>query len=130
MDITLKQSEQVLTLARAKANEIGVPVNIAIVDNGGHLKALQRMDDALIGSLDVAIKKAKTAMLFRMNSEQVGEFLTPAAAAYGLENTNGGLLGFAGGMPIRSADQIIGYIGISGGAITQDFAIATAGNNI
>jgi uncharacterized protein GlcG (DUF336 family) len=130
MDITLTQSEQVLGQAKAKANEIGVPVNIAIMDTTGYLKTLQRMDDAFIGTIDVAIQKAKTAMLFRMNTEQVGEFLKPEAAAYGLENTNGGLVGFAGGMPIKQNGKIIGYIGVSGGAIPQDFSIATAGSII
>ncbi|MDB5126228.1 heme-binding protein [Mucilaginibacter sp.] len=130
MDITLTQSEQVLSQAKAKANEIGVPVNIAIMDTTGYLKTLQRMDDAFIGTIDVAIQKAKTAMLFRMNTEQVGEFLKPEAAAYGLENTNGGLVGFAGGMPIKQGGKIIGYIGVSGGAIPQDFSIATAGSII
>ncbi|MGF7039875.1 GlcG/HbpS family heme-binding protein [Mucilaginibacter lappiensis] len=130
MDITLTQSEQVLSLARSKAHEIGVPVNIVIMDTGGHLKALQRMDDAFIGSMDIAIQKAKTAMLFRMNSEQVGEFLKPEAATYGLENTNGGLVGFPGGMPIKLEGKIIGYIGVSGGAVPQDFSIATAGSVI
>jgi uncharacterized protein GlcG (DUF336 family) len=80
--------------------------------------------------MDIAVQKAKTAMLFRMNSEQVGEFLKPEAAAYGLENTNGGLLGFAGGMPIKLEGAIIGYIGVSGGAVPQDFSIATAGSII
>jgi uncharacterized protein GlcG (DUF336 family) len=130
MDITLNQSEQVLSLAKAKAHEIGIPVNIVIMDTGGHIKALERMDEAFIGSMDIAVQKAKTAMLFRMNSEQVGEFLKPEAAAYGLENTNGGLLGFAGGMPIKLEGAIIGYIGVSGGAVPQDFSIATAGSII
>jgi uncharacterized protein GlcG (DUF336 family) len=130
MNITLTQSEQVLSQAKAKANEIGVPVNIAIMDTTGYLKTLQRMDDAFIGTIDVAIQKAKTAMLFRMNTEQVGEFLKPEAAAYGLENTNGGLVGFAGGMPIKQGGEIIGYIGVSGGAVPQDFSIATAGSII
>lgn len=130
MEITLAQTEEVLRRAKAKAREIGVPVNIAIMDTGGHLKSLQRMDDALIGSLDIAIKKAKTAMLFRMPSEQVGEFLKPSAAAYGLENTNGGLVGFAGGLPIRQNGEIIGYIGVSGGAIPQDAIIAAEGSVI
>ena len=130
MEITLDQSIVLLVKAKVKALEIGVPVNIAIVDTGGHLKSLQRMDDALIGSLDIAIKKAKTAMLFRMPSEQVGQFLKPEAAAYGIENTNGGLVGFAGGLPIRHNDEIIGYIGVSGGAITQDAEIAAAGSVI
>jgi uncharacterized protein GlcG (DUF336 family) len=130
MEITLDQTDEVLRRAKAKAQEIGVPVNIAIMDTGGHLKSLQRMDNALIGSLDIAIQKAKTAMLFRMPSEQVGEFLKPEAAAYGLENTNGGLVGFAGGLPVRQNGEIIGYIGVSGGAVPQDAVIAAAGSVI
>jgi len=128
MEITLDQTDEVLRRAKAKAQEIGVPVNIAIMDTGGHLKSLIRMDNALIGSLDIAIQKAKTAMLFRMPSEQVGEFLKPEAAAYGLENTNGGLVGFAGGLPVRQNGEIIGYIGVSGGAVPQDAVIAAAGS--
>jgi uncharacterized protein GlcG (DUF336 family) len=130
MVISMDQSIVVLFKAKVKALEIGVPVNIAVMDTGGHLKSLQRMDDALIGSIDIAIQKAKTAMLFRMPSEKVGEFLKPEAAAYGIENTNGGLVGFAGGLPVRHNDKIIGYIGVSGGAITQDAAIAAAGSVI
>ncbi|HEY4108048.1 heme-binding protein [Puia sp.] len=130
MEITLEQANELQKKARARAMEIGIPVNIAIMDTGGHLKSLQRMDDALIGSLDIAIQKAKTAMLFRMPSEQVGQFLKPEAAAYGLEHTNGGLVGFAGGLPIRRDGEIIGYIGVSGGAIAQDAMIAAEGSII
>ena len=130
MDITLNQAEKALTLAHKKSQEIGVPVNIAIMDTGGHLKLLVRMDNALIGSLDIAIQKAKTAMLFRMPSESVGEFLKPEAHAYGLENTNGFLVGFAGGLPITSGSEIVGYIGISGGMISQDAVISKAGSVI
>jgi uncharacterized protein GlcG (DUF336 family) len=92
MEITLDQTDEVLRKAKAKAQEIGVAVNIALLDTGGHLKSLQRMDDAFIGSIDIAIRKAKTAMLFRMPSEQLGEFVKPEVAAYGLEYTNGGLV--------------------------------------
>ena len=79
MEITLDQTDEVLRKAKAKAQEIGVAVNIALLDTGGHLKSLQRMDDAFIGSIDIAIRKAKTAMLFRMPSEQLGEFLKPGS---------------------------------------------------
>jgi uncharacterized protein GlcG (DUF336 family) len=130
MELTLDQTDEVLRKAKAKAQEIGVAVNIALLDTGGHLKSLQRMDDAFIGSIDIAIRNAKTAMLFRMPSEQLGEFLKPEVAAYGLENTNGGLVGFAGGLPIKQNGNIVGYIGVSGGAISQDAAIATAGSVI
>ncbi len=110
----LEQAQHVLQLAMAKAMKIDVPVNIVVTDNTGYLKAFVRMDGAVIGSIDIAMQKAKTSMLFGMNSETVGEFLKPAANAYGLENTNGGLLGFAGGMPVRLDGHIVGFIGVSG----------------
>ena len=130
MNITLQQANQALQQAIGKASEINVPVNIVIVDNTGYLKAFARMDDALIGSIDIALQKAKTSMLFRMDSEAVGDFLKPEAKAYGLELTNGGLLGFAGGKPITLHQQIVGFIGVSGGAIAQDAQIATAGSTL
>ena len=130
MDISLLESERAIELARAKAQEIRVPVNIVVLDTGGYMKSFTRMDDAFIGSIDIAIQKAKTAMLFRTSSEVVGEFLKPEAAAYGLENTNGGLVAFPGGRPIVQNGNIIGYIGVSGGAVTQDLTIAIAGSNI
>ena len=97
MDITTSQSESLLDRAKAKAAEIGIPMNIAILDKAGHLKAFLRMDNAFLGSIDIAIKKAKTSTLFRMNSEKVGEFLRPEVGAYGMEASSGGLMGFAGG---------------------------------
>ena len=124
------QSEQLLDKAKAKAIEIGIPMNIAILDTAGHLKAFLRMDNAFIGSIDIAVKKAKTAMLFRMSSEQVGEFLKPETGAYGMEFSNGGLMGFAGGLPIKNGEEIIGYIGVSGGPIPMDFSVASAGSII
>jgi uncharacterized protein GlcG (DUF336 family) len=130
MEITLLQSEQLLDKAKVKAIEIGIPMNIAILDTAGHLKAFLRMDNAFLGSIDIAIKKAKTALHFRMNSEQVGEFLKPETGAYGMEFSNGGLMGFAGGLPIKNGEEIIGYIGVSGGPIPMDFSVASAGSII
>ena len=125
MNISLQEARKAIEIAHSKAAEIAVPVNIAILDTGGHLKAFERMDGAPIGSLDIAIGKAKTSMLFGVNSEQVGEYMKPEAAAYGITNTNGGLVGFAGGLPIRKNKEIIGFIGVSGGAVPQDFMIAS-----
>ena len=130
MEVTLLQSEQLLQKAKAKAVEIGIPMNIAILDTAGHLKAFLRMDNAFLGSIDIAIKKAKTAMLFRMNSEQVGEFLKPEIGAYGMDASNGGLMGFAGGIPIKNGDEIVGYVGVSGGPVPMDFAVATVASFI
>lgn len=125
MNISLQQAREVIQLALRKAAEIEVPVNIVILDTGGHLKAFERMDGAPIGSIDIALGKAKTSMLFGINSEQVGDYMKPEAGAYGIENTNGGLVGFAGGLPIRHNNNIIGFIGVSGGAVPQDFMIAS-----
>jgi len=130
MNISLQQANTVIQQAKAKADEIKIPVNIAVLDTAGYLKSFIRMDEAFLGSIDIAIQKAKTSMLFRANSEAVGEFLKPEAAAYGLENTNGGLVGFPGGKPIMYDNEIIGYIGISGGAVPQDAMIACAGSII
>ena len=130
MEITLKEATAVFSLAKQKAGELGVPVNIVVLDTAGHLKSFERMDNAFLGSIDIAFKKAKTASLFRMNSEQVGEFLKPESGTYGMVNTSDGLVGFPGGMPILKNQEIIGYIGVSGGAVPQDFAIATAGASL
>lgn len=128
MEITKSQAFKVLENALGKANEIGVNANIAVVDTAGHLKLFFRMDDAFLGSIDIAMGKAKTAMLFRMNSEQVGEFLAPEMGTYGMLQTSGGLVGFKGGMAITSNAETIAYIGVSGGSPDQDFEIASAGS--
>lgn len=130
METTQKQAFKSLDQAMNKANELGVNANIAILDTTGYLKAFARMDDAYLGSIDIAMGKAKTAMLFRMNSESVGEFLNPANGTYGMVNTNGGLVGFKGGVPVTEGNQIVAYIGVSGGSPDQDFEIATAGSQL
>jgi uncharacterized protein GlcG (DUF336 family) len=128
METNQKQAFKSLHQAIDKANEIGVNANITILDPAGHLKAFIRMDDAFLGSIDISMGKAKTAMLFRMNSEAVGEFLNPENKTYGMVNTSGGLVGFKGGVPVKSGNDIVAYIGVSGGSPDQDFEIATAGS--
>lgn len=86
------------------------------------------MDGALLGSIDIAIKKAKSAALFGMNTEQLFEYCKPGGTSFGLENTNGGLIVFAGGIPLRNTnDELIGAIGVSGWTVEQDFSVAQAG---
>ena len=128
MEINSTTCQRLIDKAVKKAVDLGVAANIAIVDNYGYLKHFQRMDDAFLGSIDIALGKAKTAMLFRMNSEAVGVFLHPSKETYGMVNTTGGLVASKGGIPIQSNGSIIGYIGVSGGSPDQDFEIATAGS--
>jgi uncharacterized protein GlcG (DUF336 family) len=116
-----------LSAGEARAAMMNVPVNIAILDAGTNLKAFIRMDGAVLGSIDVAMKKARTAALFEMPSETVWEYCKPGAAAHSLELSNGGLAPFAGGIPIKARDgRTLGAIGVSGGAVPQDLEIALA----
>lgn len=127
MEISQARSDAVIAAAGAKATEIGVPMNVAVLDGAGHLKAFLRMDGALLGSIDVAMRKAKTAVLFGMNTEAVGEFCKPGGTSPGLESTNGGLVVFAGGIPLRDTEgRPIGAVGVSGGSVAQDFHVAEA----
>ena len=127
MTISQQLSDQVLAAAQAKAVEISVPMNIAVLDDGANLKAFVRMDGALLGSTDIALKKAKTAAVFGMATEEVGEFCKPGGTSPGLEQTNGGLVVFAGGIPLRGADgRLIGAVGVSGGSVDQDRQVAVA----
>jgi uncharacterized protein GlcG (DUF336 family) len=125
--INTAQAEAIIAAGRAKAAEIGVPVNIAVLDAGAHLKAFARMDGAVLGSIDVSMGKARTSVLFDIRSEGVWDYAKPGAPAPGLENTNGGLVPFGGGVPLKTADgRTFGAVGVSGGAVAQDVAIAEA----
>lgn len=128
MNIAESQAKIVLKAAIAKAREIKIPMNIAIIDEGAHLKLFSRMDGALLGCIEIAIKKAKTSRLFEMNSEKLGELSQPGGSLFNIEHSNGGLISFAGGLVLRDNNQtIIGAIGVSGGTVMQDFEVANAG---
>jgi uncharacterized protein GlcG (DUF336 family) len=125
--ITTLQARSVLDAGEAKAAAMGVPVNLVLLDQGAHLKAFVRMDGAVLGSIDVAIRKARTSVLFEAASEAVWEYCKPGAAAQGLELSNGGLAPFAGGIPLKGQrGETLGAIGVSGGAVPQDLEIALA----
>jgi uncharacterized protein GlcG (DUF336 family) len=125
MQVTSHQAQAVIDGAAAKALELGLPVIVAVLDAGAHLKAFRRMDGAVLASIDIAISKARTAVLFQANSEAVWEYCKPGAAAPGLELTNGGLAPFGGGIPIRSRDGTV-ILGVSGGTVAQDVEVAQA----
>jgi uncharacterized protein GlcG (DUF336 family) len=128
MPLSLKEAQTVIELARVHAEQIGVPMNIAVVDGGGHLLAFARMDKSILGSIDIALKKAKTSVLFNNPSESLWEFCKPGGPAPATEGTNGGLIPYAGGVPIRDADgSLVGAVGVSGGMPAQDGEVARAG---
>ncbi len=127
-DITLDQAEKALAAALQKSREIGTKMNVAIVDAGTNLKAFAREDDAWRGSIDIAQKKARTARLFDMNTGDIGNLSQPGGALYNIEHSNGGLITFPGGVPLRNASgDVIGAIGVSGSTVEDDHAVAQAG---
>ncbi len=127
-DMTLKQAQAAVAAALAKAEQIGVKMNIAVVDAGANLKAFARMDGAWLGSIDISIRKARTARFFDMNTGDIGKLSQPGESLFGIEHSNGGLITFPGGVPIRNqAGTVIGAIGVSGNAVENDHAVASAG---
>ncbi|BCS32590.1 glycolate utilization protein [Luteitalea sp. TBR-22] len=127
MPLTSQQARAVVDAAEATAQALGVPVIVAVVDAGVHLKAFSRMDGAVLGSIDVALKKARTSALFQADSDAVWEYCRPGAPAPALELSNDGLAPFGGGVPLRSAaGEWLGAVGVSGGAVSQDQQIAQA----
>ncbi len=130
MQLTSHQAQVILDGAAARAVELGLPVVLAVLDAGTHLKAFRRMDGAVLASIDIAIGKARIAALFQANSEAVWEYCKPGAPAPGLQLTNGGLVTFGGGIPLKGRDGSVigalGALGVSGGAVSQDVEVAQA----
>src|SRR5690606_13060063 len=103
-------------------------MNIALVDAGANLKMFARMDGTWLGSVDIAIKKAKTARFFDMPTGEIGKLSQPGGSLFNIEHSNDGLITFPGGLPITNADGvIIGAIGVSGSTVENDHAVAEAG---
>lgn len=128
MNITLAQAETIVAAAKEKSAAIDTKMNIAVVDAGANLVAFARMDGAWLGSLDISIKKAKTARYFDMNTGDIGGLSQPGGPLYNIEHSNGGLITFPGGVPIKNAaGEIIGAIGVSGSSVENDHAVADAG---
>lgn len=128
MNITLEQAEIIILAAKQKSVELDTKMNIAIVDGGANLVAFVRMNGAWLGSLDISIKKAKTARFFDMNTGIIGELAQPGGPLFNIEHSNGGLISFPGGIPIKNAEGVvIGAIGVSGSTIENDHAVADAG---
>jgi len=126
-DITALQARAAVDGAILKATELQAKMNIAVVDAGGNLKAFLRMDSAWLGSIDIAVKKARTARLFDMPSGDIGSLSQPGGPLWGIEHSNDGLVSFPGGVPLRTADgTVFGAIGVSGSTVEDDHAVAVA----
>ncbi len=130
-DITAEEAQAILAAATKQAEQMHIAEDIAIVDAGGNLKAFVRMDNAWLGSIDIAIKKAKTARYFDMPTGELGKMSQPGGPLYQIEVSNQGLITFPGGLPLRdSSGSIIGAIGASGSTVDNDDAVAHAGAGV
>ncbi|MDQ1097660.1 MULTISPECIES: GlcG/HbpS family heme-binding protein [Chryseobacterium] len=128
MNISYKEATKALNASIEKAKALNIPVSIAVVDTGGHLVAFARLD-SVFGVIEFAVKKAKTAVMFGVDSDIMGTIVSGADIhGYGMLNSNDGLLTIAGGVVIKNKEgNILGAIASSGGSPEQDKEIASAG---
>ncbi len=126
--ITLEEARSIISAAEQKAQEIGQPMNVAVVDAGRNLKAFGRMEDAWLGSIDIAIDKAFTAASFKLSTQELAEMAQPGQPLFGIHTTNDArIVIFAGGIPLMRDGEVVGAIGVSGGTVDQDQEVAEAG---
>ncbi len=127
-DICLDGAQKAIAAAIKKAEELGCKMNIAVVDAGANLKGFARMEGAWLGSIDISIKKARTARYFDMPTGAIGNLSQPGGSLYNIEVSNGGLITFPGGVPITNSNGVVvGAIGVSGSTAENDHACAAAG---
>ena len=128
MNITLAQAETAIAAAKEKATDIKTKMNICVVDSGANLVAFVRNDGAWLGSVDIAIKKAKTAVYFQMDTADLSPLVQPGKPLFNIEHSNDGLITFPGGVVIKDDNgDVIGAIGVSGSTVDDDEKVAKAG---
>jgi uncharacterized protein GlcG (DUF336 family) len=129
--IDLTDARRIIAAAEKKAEEIGQPMNVAVVDEGGNLIAFERMANAWLGSIDIAQKNAWTARAFDITTKDLGANSQSGDQFFGIHASNNGkVMIFAGGIPLKTDGKIVGAIGISGGSGEQDHAVAEAGASV
>jgi uncharacterized protein GlcG (DUF336 family) len=125
--VTLADARRIIAAGEKKAQEIGQPMNIAVVDAGGNLVAHVRMDNAWIGSVDISINKAWTARAFDITTQDLGKNSQSGDQFFGIHASNHGrVMIFAGGIPLKKDGKVVGGVGVSGGLGKQDQAVAEA----
>ena len=127
MKLDLDLALKLVAAARARAEEIGVPMVIAVVDSSGHPIVVVRMDEALLVSLDVAVNKAYSAVAVKVPTHELARLAQPGQPLFGIHNADGGrIVIFGGGFPLTKGERMIGGIGVSGGSVEQDMTCAQA----
>ncbi len=123
--MTLKLAKILMQKVEEKAIEWGMKIVVAVSDSSGRPIAVHVMDGAYMGSYDVAVNKTYTAIAFQMSTEALGKLAAPGESLYGIQFTNEGkIVIFGGGEPLKSEEEIIGAVGVSGGSAVQDTQLA------
>lgn len=126
--VTLAEAQGILSAAEEKAREIGQPMNIAVAEVGGNLKAFYRMEEAWLASISIAIDKAFTAASLGLSTQDLAGMAQPGQPLFGINTTNGGrIVIFDGGIPLMRDGNVVGAVGVSGGTVDQDQEVAEAG---
>jgi uncharacterized protein GlcG (DUF336 family) len=125
--LTLEVAKVLINSAEHKARALGISEVIAIVDEGGNLIAVHRMDDARIAGIEIAQNKAWTAVAMKMATSNLATAALPNGPSYGINTTNHGrIIILGGGIPLLKGGRIIGGIGVSGASSAQDVEVANA----
>ncbi len=127
MKITLDLAKKLIEAAVVEAKKLGVAMVITIVDEGGNLIAINRMDDAWLASIDISLNKAWTSVALKLPTASLANLTTPGAELYGLNTTNNGrIVIFGGGIPLKKDGNVIGAVGVSGSTVSNDIKVAEA----
>jgi uncharacterized protein GlcG (DUF336 family) len=128
LDILLATARRVIDAAGDAAMRLGILVSIAVVDDGGNLKAFVRMDGAELAGIDLARDKAYTSVANSIATHDLARLAQPGADLFGIQaNAGGRYVIFGGGVPLLRDGRVVGAIGVSGGTASQDVECAEAG---
>lgn len=124
-EMGLKLALKLIKRGEEMAAKIQVPMVLTVVDGGGNMVAMHRMDDSLLAAVSISCSKAYTAAALRLPTEEAARSILPGEALYGLQNTHPGRFCiFGGGIPIMAKGRCIGGLGVSGGTVEQDICVA------
>lgn len=129
--VNLDLAKELIAGAEKEAHDIGVSMVITVVDEGGNLIAVHRMDDAWLASIDIAQNKAWTSVALKMPTSNLEEATVPNSELYGLNTTNQGrIVVFGGGIPLEKDGKVVGAVGVSGSTVPNDVQVAQAAVNV
>ena len=123
IELNLQTAKKLAEFAEEKGKEIKVPIVISIVDDGGNIILIHRMENSLLASIDLSLNKAYTAVSLKMPTDKLKDLCKPGEELYGIQHTNNRFVIFGGGIPFIYKGKVVGAIGISGGSVEEDICV-------